>query len=123
MNYKGHETMGYLLLIFSDIYLIQQHLTWETIAKWSAFVYLFTVLITPDWDTKSIPGKRASVFGWIANKCFRHRGMLHSYTFWAAVFIPVYYFTGWVCLGGLAAVYLHIIVDSLSTGFKRAWPF
>ena len=119
MNYLWHKRIGFLFLLISDMYLISNNYSLQILAIWSAFFYLFTVVITPDLDTNSTPRKKLGVIGWIIDKLFKHRGALHSYILWAVLFIPIYYFVGWACLGGLIAVYLHLVVDGVSTKVKK----
>ena len=122
MKGKNHERAGKILLFFSSLFLAVNHSLYEVLI-WAAFVFLFTYYFTPDLDTKSRSRKRLGFLGWIIDKLFNHRGWLHSYFFWGVLFVPLYLVFGWCSLGGLVAVYLHLVCDSLSTGFKRLNPF
>jgi len=122
MKGKNHERAGKILLFFSSLFLAVNHSLYDVLI-WAAFVFLFTYYFTPDLDTKSRSRKRLGFVGWIIDKIFNHRGWLHSYLFWAVLFVPLYLVFGWCSLGGLVAVYLHLVCDGLSTGFKRLNPF
>ena len=113
MKGKKHERAGKILLFFSSIFLAVNHSLYDVFI-WAAFVFLFTYYFTPDLDTNSRSRKRLGFLGWIIDKLFNHRGWLHSYLFWAVLFIPLYLSFGWCSLGGLVAVYLHLVCDGVS---------
>ena len=114
---KTHETINILLLIPAIAYL--GHLFWGNLIGMllsGAFVLKWlwnTFYFTPDLDTKSRSRKRLWFFGWIIDKCFRHRGISHSVIAWSILFGVEYMFLGWASLGGVVPVYSHIILDKV----------
>ena len=84
---------------------------------------IFTYWITPDWDTDSRSTHRAGIIGWIVNKLFKHRGLLHSWVFWGILTVIGFYKFGFPALGGPVAGFLHLFFDMIKSDVRRVSHF
>jgi len=126
MNGKHHEFVNYLFLILTLALLLTSsiitNLNTVHILLFTGLWIIGTRYITPDLDTNSKSRKRLGLIGWIIDKLFHHRGILHNPIFWAIVWIAGVYFTSWWFTGLIVPQFIHIVTDWISTGFKRVVP-
>ena len=127
MNGKHHDLVSYYLLLISLTLILSAsflfgHINITQLFLFSVLWIIGTRYITPDLDTNSNPRKRLGLVGWIIDKLFHHRGMLHNPVFWAIVWVLGVHFTGWWFTGLIVPQYIHILMDWVSTGVKRIVP-
>jgi len=115
MNGKNHERLNTLPLPLVALYLGYYHsgtlIECLFAAGFLASWWVHTKYITPDLDTKSRATKRLWVLGWVINKIFKHRGLLHSFFLWAVIFVVEYYCLGWWTAGGVFPIVSHLVTD------------
>jgi uncharacterized metal-binding protein len=98
----------------------------EAIAFW-LMGYFNTKYASPDIDhRKSTPTQNMGAIGWVTSRIFTHRGLLHNFLFWTVLYAFIgcyvhneYAYEAWFLTGGLVAVYTHLILDFVSTKYKR----
>lgn len=118
MNGEHHETFSIATLILILIYM---GFNWMKNPQSQTFILLWligTFIITCDLDTNSRSRKRLGPVGWIIDKIFPHRGILHSVKFWVFVGLVGYAVIEWPISGLIIPQFLHIITDYLSTTYK-----
>jgi uncharacterized metal-binding protein len=113
MNGKNHERILNFTFPFIAFYLGYIHSDLKAALIFWALWKVGTYLITCDLDTKSRSRKRLGILGWVIDKMFRHRGLLHSPTLWAVVGVFGYIGIGWPFLGIIIPQGVHIATDKL----------
>lgn len=118
MNGEHHETFSIATLI---LILLCMGLHWMKAPQSQTFIILWligTFLITCDLDTNSKSRKRLGPLGWLIDKLFPHRGLLHSVKTWVFIGLVGYACITWPILGLIIPQFLHIVMDYLSTTYK-----
>lgn len=109
-----HEILLERILPFACFFLGYTHIDFIDSLVFIILWWIGTYYITCDWDTNSRSTKKAGLIGWIFNKCFKHRGTLHSPVFWGITGIICYAGFGWICLGLIIPQFIHIISDCIT---------
>ena len=113
MKGKHHEQLLDEILPFIAFYLGYYHTDYKAGLIFYVLWKIGTYLINCDLDTKSRSRKRLFIIGWIIDKCFKHRGTLHSVVFWSVLGGIGYYFYGWPVSGLIVPQYVHIATDKV----------
>ena len=119
-----HEYLNLRILFLIAGYLLYYHI--QPLIQIGLFVVVFlvfTYFITPDWDTHSRSTRRAGIIGWIVNKCFKHRGLLHSWVLWGLLTVFGFNKYGFPALGATIAVFLHLLFDMVKDDERRVMHF
>ena len=128
MNYGWHTRLSLLVVTVLAIYFACAKLltAFEVSAFW-IMGYFNTIYASPDIDhKKSKPTQHMGAVGWITSRTFKHRGLLHNPVFWTLLYAFIgyyiyneYAYEAWLLVGGLVAVYTHLLLDCISTKCKR----
>ncbi len=113
MNGKNHERLLNFIFPFISFYLGYVHSDFTAALIFWVLWKIGTYFITCDLDTKSRSTKRLWVLGWIIDKLFKHRGLLHNPILWSMIGIIGYAEIGWPFIGILCPQYIHILSDKL----------
>lgn len=113
MNGKNHEWILNFLFPSIAFYLGYIHSDLKAAMVFWLLWKVGTYLITCDLDTKSRSRKRLGILGWVIDKMFRHRGLLHSPALWATVGVFGYISIGWPSLGLIIPQGIHIATDHI----------
>lgn len=113
MNGKNHERILNFLFPFVAFYLGWIHSDLRASLIFWILWKIGTYLITCDNDTHSRSTKRLWIIGWIIDKLFKHRGLLHNPILWAVVGLVGYFLYGWSCLGLVIPQGVHIATDQI----------
>lgn len=127
MNYKWHTRINIVVLSLLSYMLIISGAAMDFCVLFWSHGMFHTVYFSPDIDhQKSTPTKKLGVIGWAISRTFKHRGMLHSPLFWAGFYFIVclimynsYGYNSCWMIGGLIAIYMHILVDRTSSEAKN----
>jgi uncharacterized metal-binding protein len=128
MNYRWHTRISLLLVTVLAIYFAYAKIltTFEVNAFW-IMGYINTIYVSPDIDHQnSTPTQHMGMVGWLTSRIFTHRGLLHNPLFWTLLYAFVGYYVyseyayeAWFLTGGLVAIYTHLLLDCVSTKYKR----
>lgn len=128
MNFKWHTRISLMLITVLAIYFEYAGILvpFEIVAFWIVG-YFNTVYASPDIDhKKSKPTQNLGAAGWVTSRTFKHRGLLHNPLFWTLLYAFIgyyiyneYAYEAWFLTGGLVAIYTHLLLDFVSTKYKR----
>lgn len=113
MNGKNHERVLNLIFPFIAFYIGWLHSDLKLSLIFWALWKIGTYFVTCDLDTKSRSTKRLWVVGWIIDKIFKHRGLLHNPILWSVIGIFGYIGYGWPFIGLVIPQGVHIFTDKV----------
>lgn len=128
MNYKWHTRLSLLVVTaIAACLVVNKAYPVGSVAGFWLFGFFHTVFASPDIDQpNSLPSRHMGIIGTAISKKFKHRGILHNPFFWTTFYAVVgiyiykkYDYEAWWLTGGLIAIYVHIILDRVSTKIKR----